>query len=122
MCTKTKSELKQEDKAGVVYQLNCIGDQVLGQSYNKVYIGETKRKLSVRIREHKRDDVNRTKPGNKTAIIQHSNDAKPAKHTFDFESPLILNSENNWYKRRFLESSYIQFNNPNSVNFKQDTK
>jgi hypothetical protein len=28
------------------------------------------------IREHKRDDVNRAKPGNKTALIQHSNDAK----------------------------------------------
>jgi hypothetical protein len=68
------------------------------------------------IREHKRDDVNRAKPGNKTALIQHSNDAKQT-----FERPLILNSENNWYKRRFLESSYIQFNKPNSVNFKQDT-
>jgi hypothetical protein len=38
MYTKTKSKLKDEDKAGVIYQLNCIGDQVLGQSCNKVYI------------------------------------------------------------------------------------
>jgi hypothetical protein len=63
-------------------------------------MGECKRKLDVRIREHKRDDINRVKPRNKTALIQHSNDAK---HTFDFERPLILNSENNWFKRRFLE-------------------
>jgi uncharacterized protein YdeI (YjbR/CyaY-like superfamily) len=33
-----KTKLKDEDKAGVIYQLNCIGDQVLGQSCNKVYI------------------------------------------------------------------------------------
>jgi hypothetical protein len=115
---KTKSKLKDEGKAGVIYQLNCIGDQVLGQSCNKVYIGESKRKMSVRIiREHKRDDINKAKLGNKTALIQHSNDAK---HIVDFGRPLILNSENNWYKRRFLESSYIQFNKPNLVNFKQD--
>jgi hypothetical protein len=63
------------DKAGVIYQLNCIGDQVLGQSCNKVYIGETKRKLGVRIREHKRDDVKRAKSSNKKALIQHSIDA-----------------------------------------------
>jgi hypothetical protein len=91
---------------------------VVGQSCIKVYIGETKRKMSVRIREHLRDDVNTAKPGNKTALIQHSNDAI---HTLDFERPLILNSENNWFKSRFLKSSYIQFNKPNSVNFKQVT-
>jgi hypothetical protein len=80
MYRKTKSRLKYEDKSGVIYQLNCIGDQGLGQSCNKVYTKETKRKLSVRIREHKRDDINKEKPGNKTARIQHS---KYAKHTFE---------------------------------------
>jgi hypothetical protein len=107
MYTKTKYKLKDEDKSGVIYQLNCIGDQVLGQSCKKVYIGETKKKLSVRIRENKRDNINKEKPGNKTAPIQHSKDAK---HTFDFERPLVLNSENYWYNRKFLELSYIQFN------------
>jgi Reverse transcriptase (RNA-dependent DNA polymerase) len=116
--TKTKSKLKIENKSGVIYQLNCNGNQNSGELCNKVYIGETSRKLGTRLGEHKRDDKNRLKPGNKTALIQHSNDAN---HTFDFDSPTILNSENNWYKRRFLESSYIQFNKPNSVNFKQDT-
>jgi hypothetical protein len=41
MYTRTKSKLKDGDKAGVVYQPNCSGDQVLGQSCNKVNIGET---------------------------------------------------------------------------------
>jgi hypothetical protein len=116
--TKTKSKLKKEEKAGLIYQLNCRGDQNSGQPCNKVYIGETSRKLSTRINEHKRDNNNRLKQGNKTALIQHSNEAN---HTFDFDNPKILNTEKNWYKRRFLESSYIQFNKPHSVNFKQDT-
>jgi hypothetical protein len=73
--------------------------------------------LSVRIMDDKLDDINKEKPDNKIDLIQHSKDGKT---TFDFERPLILNSENNWYKRRSLESSYIQFNKPNSVNFKQD--
>jgi hypothetical protein len=116
MYAMIKSKLNDEDKSGVIYQLNCIVEQVLGQSCNKVYIRETKRKLSVRIRKHKRDDIDKEKPGNKTALILHSKDAK---HTF--ERRFILKSENKWYKRRFLESSYIQFKKPNSVNFKQDT-
>jgi hypothetical protein len=116
--TKTKSRLKKEDKSGIIYQLNCNGNQTKGEICNKVYIGETSRKLGTRIKEHKRDNNNKSKPGNKTALIQHSNEAN---HIFDFENPKILNSESNWYRRRFLESSYIQFNKPNSVNFKQDT-
>jgi hypothetical protein len=41
--------------------------------------------------------------------------------SFDFDNVKILHNENNFYKRRFLESSSIQLNKPFAVNFKQDT-
>jgi hypothetical protein len=71
------------------------------------------------MQEHRRDFINKDKKvSGQTALIVH---CKMKNHSFDFDNVKILHTENNFYKRRFLESSSIQLNKPFAVNYKQDT-
>ena len=45
-----KDKLESKTRTGVVYMIECNGDGVL--PCNKMYIGQTKRRLGERIREH----------------------------------------------------------------------
>ena len=53
---------------------------------------------------------------NKTALAEH---ATSYKHSFDFKNTQILDIENNFKKRLFLEIIYIQKEN-SSINYKTD--
>lgn len=76
-----------------------------------VYIGQTKRKLRVRLKEHFNSVA---KKNMCSALAYHAIDEG---HEFDFEAPRILCREENLTKREFLESHYI-IKNKNSVNFR----
>ena len=74
-----KDRLPEETRSMVVYQVPC--------SCGKVYIGETKRALSVRIKEHQ--DAVRLLHTSKSAIAEH---AWEAGHRIDWEGTQILDS------------------------------
>lgn len=71
---------------------------------NKVYIGETCRRLKTRIAEHKRDCET---GNNKTGLSQH---AWNNNHFFNFNynNIKILAREKISYKRKFFESIFIK--------------
>ena len=85
-----------------VYQLPC-------KDCNSVYIGETGRKLSTRIKEHKKD-IRNDKPF--SAIANHANNEL---HEIDFENGKIIYPCSDLVKRRIVESSLI-INSDNCLN------
>ncbi len=67
-----------------------------------VYVGTTKRKLGIRVDEHK-------KALNSMSINSNVADhAFNTKHNINFESPQIIYSETNYKARSFLESWNIE--------------
>jgi hypothetical protein len=88
-----------------------------------IYIGETSKKLKVRLKQHQNDVENNAKnlkTSNCTALIKHANEKK---HKFDIEKAEILSSNQmNTYKRRFMETAQIQLNKPAPINYKVDTQ
>lgn len=102
----TKDKIEPSRKSNLVYSIPC-------SSCDSVYIGQTRRYLSERVKEHKRGL--KTIQKNPTALTAHHMDAS---HGFDFEKVKILNYESNLRKRLILEM--IQIKKHNSVNFRTD--
>lgn len=110
--TKTKQKIAEEDKSGVVYKIPCGG-------CNKVYIGETSKKLKMRQRQHKNDYKNLLSlSASKTSLITHTQDTH---HIFNYEDMQVLDYESNRKRREILEATYIMAHSPNTVNRKVDT-
>jgi hypothetical protein len=107
-----KDKIIPENRSGVVYKIDCLDCE-------QSYVGETSKKLSTRVDQHRKDFKNKLSPGPKTALITHSLDHH---HKFDFNSPTILDYETNMKKRRLLEASHIIINSPRTVNIKSDTR
>ena len=61
-----KDALEKSEQSGIVYEIGCRG-------CDSVYIGQSKRKLNVRVNEHKRDVKNKDK---KSALANHVIDTK----------------------------------------------
>jgi len=80
------------------------------------YIGEMKRSLSTRLKEHHRDTLPRNilKNPEKTALIKH---AAQSGHAFNWDYAHVLHHVNSYHKRTFLESLYINLKT-NTVNDK----
>jgi hypothetical protein len=115
--SNTKSKIRDGDKSGVVYKIECLGKSDI--ECKGCYIGETSKKLDIRIGQHESNYRNRRgTPGGKTALVTH---ALETDHAYDFENPRILATEKNTRKRRFLESANVQLRKPRPVNFKVDT-
>lgn len=76
-----------------------------------MFIGESLRYLQTRLTEHARDIKNNLK---NTATHAFEN-----KHNFDFNKTTILNTEQNYHKRKFLEIIYIA-KEKKLINFKTD--
>ena len=106
-----KDRVKDEDKCGVVYHVPCL-------SCPQVYIGETGRKLSVRINEHQKETEKVTasrKTRSKTAtedtdefqsaIAVH---AREMNHLMNFDDVSILDRESIWIRRRMKESLHVR--------------
>ena len=119
--TNTKAKLPKNNKAGVVYKIQCMGNSQ--EECDGIYIGETSKKLDERIKRH-RSDINANKTNKKlagcTALIKHINERQ---HRFNLDTAKIINNnQSNAYKRKFTESTQIQFHKPTPVNYKVDTE
>ena len=108
---KTKTNVQKQHN--VVYQINCKGNNK--QQCNKIYIGQTKRQVDIRMKEHKRTIELKTKT---TALAQH---ATGNNHSFDFDNITILEKETKTNKRLTLESLHIKKNIDKAVNKKEDS-
>jgi len=84
-----------------------------------VYIGQTSKKATTRVKQHKYDFKTRFSNPNKTSLVKHTIDTN---HKFDYDNVEILDTENNRKKRELLEATYIIAHSPNSVNKKSDSE
>ena len=100
---------KTENSSNLVILIKCKG-------CNKVYVGETGRRLKTRIVEHKRD----CQVGNLNTGL--SQNAWRFSHFFyfEFKKIKILAREKNTYKRRILESIFINEFLKTSINLKTE--
>jgi len=110
--TKGKTKIEKEDQAGVVYKINC-------GVCEKVYVGETGKRVKTRKKQHITDLENIMANPNRTAILTHTSKTK---HKFDYNSIEILEHESDTKKRKILEASYIASLSPYAVNKKTDLK
>lgn len=110
--TRKKPPIEKTQQSDVVYKIPCKGKQ--NEICNLVYIGTTKRKLAVRLSEHKAD-IKKIKTT--TALSQHmiEND-----HKADFENVSILARERRTNTRYTLEGLHIQQNSKRVMNHKED--
>lgn len=100
------------EKSGLVYGIPCASCK--GRDELSLYVGETGRKLRVRLREHFYS-VGKSLPS--SALSFH---ALEEKHDFDFENVRVLCYEKDMQKRRFLESYFIHLYDKFSVNLKTE--
>jgi len=93
----------------VVYKINC-------NDCSASYVGQTKRQLSTRIKEH----VNNFKSSSAkpTVLTQHMLDLS---HSFDWKNIQILDAESNYYKRSVSEMLHIK-EQLNGINAQTDTE
>lgn len=98
---KRRPKKSQLQSTGVIYKIKC-------KDCDHVYIGETKRKLGVRIREHKTSCRNVT-DYNYEPVHDDRNDCGTTmhvyntKHELDFDSVEVLGRERCYTRRKFRE-------------------
>ncbi|KYN21629.1 hypothetical protein ALC57_06005 [Trachymyrmex cornetzi] len=99
-----KDKLDKMDNNNVIYRINCC-------NCNSSYVGQTKRKLKIMIKEHKADI---RKSNNHSVVSYHQ---LQYDHQIDWENIKILDSECSFYKRSILEMIHIkkQVNGMNRV-------
>ena len=95
------------NKTNVVYKLDC-------KDCNASYIGQTKRHLSTRIKEHQN---NIKKQSSHSVISKHRTEFN---HDFRWLEPSILHSEKNKRKREIAEMFFIK-KHKNKINLQIDT-
>ncbi|EFN66794.1 hypothetical protein EAG_01806, partial [Camponotus floridanus] len=91
-----KDSLHNNDKTSIVYKLNC-------KDCNLSYIGQTKRHLRTRLKEH----CNNIKlhESNHSVISKHRLESG---HDFDWLKPNILHNEKYVRKREIAEMFFIK--------------
>jgi predicted GIY-YIG superfamily endonuclease len=82
------------EKVGI-YTINC--------SCKRSYVGETNRKVEIRVAEH-RNDVKKKK---ETSALATHIKSYPT-HQIDFDSASLIHREPRYFHRKFLEGLYIQ--------------
>jgi len=103
-----KDKLPNNERTNVVYKLNC-------NNCNATYIGQTKRHLHTRVKEH----INNIKlhATNYSVISKHKIETG---HDFDWKNPKILHNEKNVRKREIAEMMFIK-KFDNTINLQKDT-
>ena len=86
-------EFNRETSTGV-YRIPC-------DDCSQCYIGETKRALIVRLREHQANCRNQKQH---SAVVDHS----ATGHSWGFTRAKVVNTQRNIYKRRIAESLFIK--------------
>lgn len=105
---KHKDKLDPKKLTGVVYNIKCTG-------CNASYIGQTKRHVETRMREH----CNNIKKDESSYSVVSKHRLMNG-HDFDW-SPQILHRENHTKKREIAEMFFIK-RNSNTVNLQRDTE
>ena len=90
-----KAEINHNEKSNLVYKVPC-------QNCAFVYIGQTKRDLESRIKEHQR--AIKFQQPEKSALCQHSMEND---HLIDWSEVKILKVKHDYSKHVFSESRYI---------------
>jgi len=108
MIKAQKDALPIGHNKNVVYKLNC-------KNCDGSYVGQTKRRLNTRVAEHQKDIK---KTINLSVITQHRLEFN---HEFEWDNPIILDKEKQYYKRLISEMIYIKLQN-NSLNLQTDTE
>ena len=96
--SKPKDPIPREKKTGVIYQIPC-------KECNAVYIGETKRALKTRQKEHM-DSVRRDK-AERSALAEHTS---LTGHDVNWSDTKIIGQESDWARRKWLEALKITSN------------
>ena len=90
----SKDKNTQFNNSNVIYKINC-------DNCNASYVGQTCRRLGVRIKEHHRKYCEEDK---NSSLFIHKIDNN---HTINFHNVKILDSESNTGKRLFSEALFI---------------
>jgi len=108
---KGKDKLEVEQNTGVVYRLDC-------EDCEQVYIGQTKRHLVTRVKEHRNNIKNVS--GNYSVVTNHR---LSMDHEFKWNNVSILHKERNRRKREIAEMFFIKKykKNNRSLNLQKDT-
>ena len=94
-----KDKTPKEHKCGVIYEIKCDQDE------SHTYIGETKRTIATRFKEHQNLD----KP---TAVGEHCQNTG---HSVTLENTTIITREQEWTIRKVKEAIYIRERAPHST-------
>ncbi len=89
-----KDRINTTSKCGVVYELSC-------EDCGAVYVGETERRLQIRIDEH-RSSV--AKSDGKSAISDHT---KATGHRIDWDGVRVIDQEQRFFPRKIREAIKI---------------
>jgi len=93
---KGKDRLDTTLNTDVVYKIEC-------NDCDKLYIGQTKRHLGTRIKEHSNNIKNSA--GNYSVVTNHKLEEN---HDFKWKEPIILHKERNRRKREIAEMFFIK--------------
>jgi len=109
---KGKDKLETKKNTGVIYKLDCVDCE-------KVYIGQTKRHLETRVKEHRNNIKNAS--GNYSVVTNHR---LSYDHEFEWDNVSILHKENNRRKREIAEMFFIKkYKKENrTLNLQKDTE
>jgi len=106
--TTEKDHINKMKQNNVVYKIKC-------KDCDANYVGQTKRQLQTRIKEH-RTDINK-KSGLPSVISTHR---LSQKHDFDWDNVKILDKEPSYKKRLTSEMIHIKIQH-NNINKQTDT-
>jgi len=110
MIIKThKDKNLHSQNSSVVYKINC-------NDCDASYVGQTKRQLKTRIKEHK-NNIN----GNINRFSVISEHIIKEKHDFNWDKVKILDHETNYHKRIISEMLHIK-EQKNGINLNKDTE
>ena len=104
-----KDPLLKDDHCGIVYKINCLNCE-------SSYVGQTKRKLKTRIKEHKADI--RKSTSEISVVSRHQLNEI---HELDWDNIRILDTEQSLMKRRISEMIYIK-GQISGINKQSDTE
>jgi hypothetical protein len=104
-----KTYMYTSKQTEIVYEIDCV-------HCNSCYIGQTKRHLETRIKEH-RNDIK--KPVNNHSVVTKHRLSQ--NHDFDWHNPKILYKERHFRKREISEMFFIK-RCRYTVNLQKDTE
>ena len=104
-----KDKIDTIKRTDVVYKIEC-------ENCNATYIGQTKRHLGTRMKEHNCNIKKDITSHSVVSLHRTLND-----HEFRWNSPTILHQEKNTRKREIAEMFYIK-RHSNAINLQKDTE